>query len=47
LIAGTERDLAANMLRVGTRDDRQLATRCNMLTSAVVTSVAAERRHFC
>ena len=48
--AGSERwprDLAGNKLGGGTRDDRQVAARSNMLTSAVVTSVVAEQRRFC
>jgi hypothetical protein len=48
--AGSERwprDLAGNNLGGGTRDDRQLAARNIMLTSAVVTSVAAEQHRFC
>ena len=48
--AGSERwprDLAGNKLSGGTRNDRQLAARSYMLTSALVTSVVAEQRHFC
>jgi hypothetical protein len=42
-----QRDLAGTKLGGGTHDDRLVAARSNMLTSAVVTSVVAEQRRFC